>query len=62
MSIIHVSGPSGSGKTCLGNKLKEYFKSKIIVKDIDDLRRDFIKKTMVIKNLMLLIKWNIKNI
>ena len=30
MSIIHVSGPSGSGKTCLGNKLKEYFKSKII--------------------------------
>ena len=44
MSIIHVSGPSGSGKTCLGNKLKEYFKSKIIVKDIDDLRIDFIKK------------------
>lgn len=40
--IIHVSGPSGSGKTTLGNKLKEKFKSKIIVKDLDDLRAEFI--------------------
>ena len=29
--IIHISGASGSGKTTLGNKLKEHFKSKIIV-------------------------------
>lgn len=35
-------GPSGSGKTTLGNKLKEQFKSKIIVKDLDDLRDEFI--------------------
>ena len=42
--IIHIIGPSGSGKTTLGNKLIEQFKNKIVVKDIDDLRRDFIKK------------------
>jgi len=41
--IIHISGASGSGKTTLGNKLKEEYGNKIIVKDIDDLRRDFIK-------------------
>jgi adenylate kinase family enzyme len=35
--IIHISGASGSGKTTLGNKLKEKYKSKIIVKDLDDL-------------------------
>ena len=42
--IIHISGPSGCGKTTLGNKLIEQYKNKIVVKDIDDLRRDFIKK------------------
>ena len=41
--IIHISGASGSGKTTLGNKLKEEYGNKIIVKDTDDLRRDFIK-------------------
>lgn len=35
--IIHVCGPSGSGKTTLGNKLKEKFGNKIIVKDLDEL-------------------------
>ena len=42
--IIHISGPSGSGKTTLGNKLKEKYKDKIIVKDIDNLRQEFITK------------------
>ena len=42
--IIHISGASGSGKTTLGNKLKEQFKSKIVVKDLDDLRDEFIKE------------------
>ena len=41
--IIHISGPSGSGKTTLGNKLKNEFKNKIVVKDLDDLRDEFIK-------------------
>lgn len=41
--IIHISGPSGAGKTTLGNQLKSHFGKKIIVKDIDDLRQDFIK-------------------
>ena len=41
--IIHISGPSGAGKTTLGNKLKEKYGNKIIVKDMDDLRQDFIK-------------------
>ena len=43
--IIHISGASGSGKTTLGNKLKEHFKSKIVVKDLDILRDEHIKKT-----------------
>jgi adenylate kinase family enzyme len=42
--IIHISGASGSGKTTLGNKLKEHFKSKIVVKDLDILRDEFIKE------------------
>jgi deoxyadenosine/deoxycytidine kinase len=41
--IIHISGPSGSGKTTLGNKFKEHFGNKIIVKDLDDLIDEFIK-------------------
>ena len=53
--IIHISGPSGSGKTFLGNKLKQHFKTKnknknknknkIVVKDLDILRDEQIKKT-----------------
>jgi adenylate kinase family enzyme len=41
--IIHISGASGSGKTFLGNQLKKQFKKKIIVKDLDDLRDEFIE-------------------
>jgi len=43
--IIHISGASGSGKTTLGDKLKEQFKSKIVVKDLDNLRDEHIEKT-----------------
>ncbi len=42
--IIHVSGPSGAGKTTLGNKLIEKFGNKIVVKDLDNLRSEFIEK------------------
>lgn len=42
--IIHISGASGSGKTTLGNRLKKYFGQKITVKDIDDLRKEFMTK------------------
>lgn len=41
--IIHISGPSGSGKTFLGTKLKQHFKNKIVVQDLDNLRDEFIK-------------------
>ena len=34
-----------NGKTTLGNKLKEFFNNKIIVKDLDNLRDEHIKKT-----------------
>ena len=54
--IIHISGASGSGKTTLGNKIKEQFKSKIVVKDLDDLRAEFIEshyeKSLIGKNLI----------
>ena len=40
--IIHISGVSGSGKTTLGHKIKEHFKSKIIVKDLDELFTEFV--------------------
>lgn len=42
--IIHISGASGSGKTVLGRRLKDKFQSKIIVKDLDDLREEFCKE------------------
>jgi len=40
--IIHICGAPGSGKTFLGNKLKKLFKNKIVVKDLDNLRDEFI--------------------
>jgi uridine kinase len=40
--IIHISGASGSGKTTLGNKLKDKLGNKVIIKDLDDLRDEFI--------------------
>jgi uridine kinase len=35
--IIHISGAPGSGKTTIELKLKKYYKTKVIVKDLDDL-------------------------
>jgi hypothetical protein len=42
--IIHITGPCGAGKTYMGNKLQNYFKNKIVVKDLDELFDDFIQK------------------
>lgn len=42
--IIHISGASGSGKTFLGNRIKEKLKNNCIIKDLDDLRDEFINK------------------
>ena len=42
--IIHISGASGSGKTFLGNIIKEKLKNNCIIKDLDDLRDEFINK------------------
>ena len=41
--IIHIAGAPGSGKTTIGQKLKKYYKTKVIVKDFDDLFAEFIK-------------------
>ena len=60
--IIHISGASGFGKTTLGNKLKENFKSKIVVKDLDILRDEFIKEFYGNKNGLILMKMNINYI
>ena len=35
--IIHISGAPGSGKTTIGLYLKKHYKTKVIVKDLDDL-------------------------
>jgi adenylate kinase family enzyme len=40
--IIHISGASGSGKSTLGNKLKEEYKNKVVIKDLDDLLFEFV--------------------
>jgi len=45
--IIHISGSSGSGKTTLGNKLKDKYGDKIMVKDLDDLYYEFINQNMI---------------
>ena len=42
--IIHISGASGAGKNTLGKKIKEYFRSRIVLKDLDDLRDEFMKE------------------
>jgi hypothetical protein len=41
--VIHVSGAPGSGKTTLGRKFKQKFGNRITVKDIDDLRQQFME-------------------
>jgi ASC-1-like (ASCH) protein len=41
--IIHIAGASGAGKTTLGLKLKNIYKNKIILKDLDNLRDEFTK-------------------
>lgn len=39
--IIHISGAPGSGKTTIGQQIKDKLKNKIIVKDLDDLFREY---------------------
>ena len=41
--IIHISGAPVSGKTTIGLKLKKHYKTKVIVKDLDDLFAEFMK-------------------
>jgi len=41
--IIHISGSPGSGKTTIGKKLKQHFKSKVVVKDLDDLFSEYME-------------------
>lgn len=57
---MHISGASGSGKTFLGNRLKEQYRNKIIVQDLDDLRDKFIKNFYGTKNGLILMNKNIK--
>ena len=40
--IIHISGASGAGKNFLGGRIKEKLKNNCIVKNLDDLRDEFI--------------------
>lgn len=42
LPIIHIAGASGSGKTYLGNKLEEKLGIKVIVKDLDDMREEYL--------------------
>ena len=57
--IIHISGAPGSGKTTLGEKLQKHFqkyKSKIIVKDLDEIFIRYIKSKK--SNRATRKKWN----
>ena len=51
--IIHISGASGSGKTILGKKIKKEFGNDIIVKDLDNLREEFMNKLQNLKSNLL---------
>jgi len=42
--IIHICGPIASGKSTLANELKQTYKNKIIVMDLDDLLNKFVKR------------------
>jgi len=42
--VIHICGSSGSGKTTLGNKLRDKYGNKIKVKDLDNLRNNYLIK------------------
>ena len=42
--IIHICGPIASGKSTLANELKQKYKNKITVMDLDDLLNKFVKK------------------
>ncbi len=41
-NVIHIAGAPGAGKTSLGDRLKASFGDRIVVKDLDDLRAEFI--------------------
>jgi len=41
--IVHISGVSGSGKSTLGRRLRRHLRNRAIVKDLDDLRDEFIR-------------------
>ena len=42
--IIHISGPSGSGKSVIGRKIQKHYGKSIVMKDLDELRDEFINK------------------
>ena len=41
--IIHICGPIASGKSTIAKNIKNKYKNKIVVKDLDDLFNKFIK-------------------
>ena len=41
--IIHISGPVASGKSTIAKTLKQKYKNKIVVMDLDDLLNKFVK-------------------
>ena len=41
--IIHICGDPGCGKTYLSKKIKQKYKNKIIIKELEDLRDEFIE-------------------
>lgn len=45
--LIHISGPQGSGKTYLGNKIKNEYGDRVIVKDLDELADEFHQQNQI---------------
>ena len=49
LPVIHISGVSGAGKTTLGYRLLDEYKDKIVIYNVDGIRRQFMLDTGTIE-------------
>ena len=44
MAIVHICGAPGSGKTTLANRLRKYYRTRVVVQELDELESQFVAK------------------